>query len=169
MTVTVRQARPEEYDAIGALTVAAYLGDGLTVGDEYVPVLRDAAARAAVAELLVAVDEADAVIGTVTLVPPDAPAQWRETDRDAAGTIRMLAVDGAARGLGVGATLTAACIERARSRGWRELTLVTQPAMRAAHKIYERAGFARDEALDFTVWEGFLLLGYSLDLAELHR
>ena len=163
MTVTVRVARPEEYDAVGELTADAYVGDGLAGGD-YAELLRDAPARAAVAELLVAVDADGRLLGTATLVPPDAPPQWRETDRAGAGTIRMLATAKPARGMGAGAALTADCIDRARRRGWQQLTLVTQPAMQAAHRLYQRAGFVRDTDLDFVVGDGLTLVGYSLDL-----
>src|SRR3954469_25658991 len=76
MSLDVRLARPEEYDAVGALTAAAYVDDGLA-GGGYAEVLRDAAGRAAVAELLVAVEDEE-VLGTVTLVSPDAPEEWRE-------------------------------------------------------------------------------------------
>ena len=54
----------------------------------------------------------------------------------------------------------------AQERGWQQLTLVTQPAMRAAHRIYERAGFRRDPGLDFVVGDGLRLLGFSLDLSR---
>lgn len=157
-----RLARLEEYDAVGELTAAAYIADGL-VGDDYAAVLRDVPARAAVAEVLVAVD-AGQLLGTVTLVGPDAPAEWLQQDRPGAGTIRMLAVAPEGRGQGIGTLLTRECIARARDRGWPELTLLTQTAMKTAHRIYEREGFRRDSALDWEVRPGVFLLGYSLDV-----
>ncbi|MGI8698157.1 MAG: hypothetical protein ACR2J0_03285, partial [Mycobacteriales bacterium] len=51
--VVVRLARPEECAAIGELTVAAYVADGLA-GPSYAERLRDAAGRAADGALLVA-------------------------------------------------------------------------------------------------------------------
>src|SRR4051794_6484525 len=124
MSLDVRLARPEEYDAVGALTAAAYVDDGLA-GGGYAQVLRDAAGRAAVAELLVAVEDEE-VLGTVTLVSPDAPEEWRETERADAGTIRMLATAKPARGRGAGTALTVAGIRRARSHGRRGLRVATQ-------------------------------------------
>lgn len=164
MTVVVRAATPAEYDAVGELPVAAYQADGFVTAGPYVDVLRDTAARAAVTDVMVAVDD-DELLGTVTLVPPAAPKEWREHHRTDAGTIRMLAVAKTARGRGVGGSLTAWCIDEARRRGWKELTLVTQPDMHTAHRIYRRAGFRRDPELDFDVGGGLTLLGYSLPLS----
>jgi ribosomal protein S18 acetylase RimI-like enzyme len=164
MTVTVRVARPPEYDAVGALTAAAYAVDGFG-GGSYDVVLRDAAARAEIGDLLVAVDD-DEVLGTVTLVGPEAPAQWREAERPHAGTIRMLAVAADARGRGAGTSLARACVARACAAGWSELTLLTQPDMLAAHRIYGRLGFRREPALDKPISERLTLLGYVLELSS---
>jgi ribosomal protein S18 acetylase RimI-like enzyme len=160
----IRTARGDELDAVGALTAAAYAADGFGSGG-YAEVLRDASTRARIAEVLVAV-AADGLVGTATLVPPDAPPEWRETDRPGAATMRMLAVAPAARGTGVGTALTRACLARARERGFVELTLLTQPGMRAAHRIYAALGFLRDERLDRTVPGGIELLGYRLPLGD---
>lgn len=164
MTLTIRPVRPEEYDAVGELTVAAYRDDGFVTGGPYLEMLRDTMSRVEATEVVVAVDDAD-IVGTVTLVSPSAPASWRENYRDNTGTIRMLAVAKQARGRGVGAALTQWCIEQARERGWRQLTLVSQPNMYAAHRIYEQAGFIRDTDLDFDVSDTLRLLGYSLTLS----
>jgi GNAT superfamily N-acetyltransferase len=164
MTLRLRPVRPDEYDVVGELTVAAYRDDGFVTGGPYIETLGDTAGRAAVADVVVALDGED-VVGTVTLVGPDAPKEWRENYRADAGTIRMLAVAQSARGRGVGAALTQWCIDEARRRGWSQLTLVSQPNMHAAHRIYEGAGFVRDADLDFDVDEGRLRLhGYSLPL-----
>ena len=67
---TVREARPEEYEAAGKIAERAYHEAGmLPAGVDYGSVLRDAADRAENAELLVAV-ERDEVVGTVTVVRP---------------------------------------------------------------------------------------------------
>lgn len=161
--VQVRPARDDELDAAGELTASAYAEDG-SVTDDYLPVLRDARRRATVADLLVAVDAEGRLLGCVTLVPPGAPAEWRETSPDGAATIRMLAVPSAYRRRGVGGALTRACIERARSRGWDLLCLLTGTRMLAAQSLYDAIGFVRDERLDVEVRPGLLLIGYSLAL-----
>ena len=163
MTPSIRPANDDELDAVGELTATVYYDDGFVTGGPYLDRLRDAAGRSAVADVVVAFD-GDELLGTVTLVGPDAPPEWRENYRERSGTVRMLAVARTGRGRGVGRALAQWCIDESRRRGWRELTLVTQPTMHAAHRLYEAVGFTRDPDLDFTVEGDLRLQGYSLRL-----
>ena len=147
MQPTIRPARPEEFAAVGAVTVAAYHAAGMARG-EYVTQLRDAAGRAAEAELLVAVDRAGVVLGSVTFCPGG--SAWREIARDDEGEFRMLAVDPDVQGRGVGRALVEACLNRSRELGFSGLALSTPRSNGPAHRLYEQLGFRRDPARDWS-------------------
>ncbi|MGC0329608.1 ribosomal protein S18 acetylase RimI-like enzyme [Streptomyces sp. SAI-170] len=167
MDIVIREAQPTEYDEIGEITAQAYLQDDLlTFGesDWYLGELKNVAKRATAAEVLAATD-GDRLLGTVTFVP--APGPMADLAGPGEAEIRMLAVAHAARGRGVGEALVGACLDRARATpGCTAIVLSTQPAMRAAHRIYERLGFVRAPHRDWQPIPGsdFTLLTYELTL-----
>ncbi|MET7570909.1 GNAT family N-acetyltransferase [Streptomyces sp. NPDC005492] len=168
MDFVIRQATPDEYEPLGEMTARAYLDDGLLdygEGDEYLPVLKDVARRAAAAEVLVAVD-GDRLLGGVTFVPGPGPVA--DIARPGEAEIRALAVDHAARGRGAGEALVRACVDRARATGGcTTVVLSTQRSMHAAHRIYERLGFVRTPDRDWNPvphLDDLTLLTYQLTL-----
>ena len=150
MAVTVREARPAEYDAIGELTAAAYAIYPEAADDPaYMAELRDVARRAADCPIYVALDEEGRVLGGAMYVPgPDNP--HAESERDGEAGIRMLAIAPWAQGRGAGTALTQALVDRARAEGRTGIALLSLPAMTTAHHMYQRLGFRRAEDRD---WE----------------
>ena len=159
--LTVQPALPEDHAAIAELTVRVYVDGGLA-SSGYATELADVAGRASRAELLVVRDEADRVVGSVALVLAGDFGEITTSDDEAA--FRMLVVDPAARGRGIGELLVTTCLDRARAAGKRRMVLSTDPRMTAAHRLYERLGFTRLPERDWSPLPGVDLLVYALDL-----
>lgn len=178
----IRDARPDEFDELADVRVAAYRADGfLSPQSTYAPMLRALGADG-LGHVLVAVDGelsgssgsacSDGqprgsgrrrILGTVML------QSWPDNGESAAGPdeaeIRALAVVPEARGMGLGRTLLTAAITRAAAVGVRRLVLMTQPGMTAAQHLYEAAGFARVPERDWSPEPGVTLLAYALTIA----
>jgi ribosomal protein S18 acetylase RimI-like enzyme len=161
--ITIREARPDEYAALGELIAEAYRSTGVAEREEYLDTVRDVAARAGSCTILVAEGAGGELLGGVTYVPgPGGP--YAESEGEDEAGFRMLGVAEAARGLGIGRALVQACIDRARASGRRRLVLLTLPTMVAAHRIYDALGFDRAPERDWTLESGTDLLGYEYEI-----
>jgi ribosomal protein S18 acetylase RimI-like enzyme len=156
----IRCAAPAEFPAVAELCVAAYTP--FVAGDHgYLAVLRDVARRASEAELLVAVAPDDGrPLGTVTFVPDGGPLGEIAGPHEA--EFRMLAVDPAAHGRGVGTALLRRVLDDSRRRGNDGVVCSSLPEMRAAHRIYQRLGFRRVPERDWSPVPGVDLLAFAI-------
>ncbi|MBX2868397.1 MAG: GNAT family N-acetyltransferase [Acidiferrobacterales bacterium] len=153
----VRNAKPDEFDAIGALMVDVYSQlDGFPKQadqPEYYRLLTNIGeiTEKPEVELLVAVSTEGKIHGAVVYFGKmsfygSGGAAPEETD---ASGFRLLAVDPSARGRGIGKLLTVECIAKARQRGHAKVVIHTTEAMQTAWRMYEKVGFRRAEDLDF--------------------
>jgi len=160
-SLIVEAARPADFPRIAELTVGVYVGGGLA-SDDYAVELADVTGRAALSELLVVRDGTGTVVGSVALVLSGAFGNVTTSDEEAA--FRMLVVDPAVQGRGVGELLVSTCLDRARAAGKRRMVISTDPRMTAAHRLYERLGFTRLPERDWSPVPGIDLLVYARDL-----
>jgi predicted N-acetyltransferase YhbS len=151
--VRLREARPEDDAAAGALLVEAFLTQyarhlpevAATYSEERKRELRDVASRRATGTVLVA--ELDGrVVGTVTLVAPGA-AHSRAWVPGAV-EIRALATAVDLHGVGLAGPLMAEAERLARQWGAPALCLHVRKGVAGVGRLYERRGFLREPAGD---------------------
>lgn len=165
MSFIIRPAVHSDAEAVGALTVEAYVGDGLIRRqDEYATFLADADGRIGSAEVFVAVADSGEVLGSVAYV--EAGGALAEISRPGEAEMRSLAVAPSGRGHGVGEALARHCVQLARSRGIETFVLSSTTQMVAAHRLYERLGFVRDPERDWVPVPGRQLWAFRKDLNE---
>ncbi len=90
------------------------------------------------AHVLIARDEDDTIVGSLTLVLFRIPTGLRAWIED-------VVVDGSARGKGVGEALNRFAIDVAAERGARSVDLTSRPSREAANRLYQRLGFVARE------------------------
>jgi ribosomal protein S18 acetylase RimI-like enzyme len=147
--ILIRDAAPDELDAIERLVKTAYL--------EFQPLMPEfawskwlASIEAAIhsgAGMLVVAEQGGEIQGAVKFFPDASQAaqgQWPP----GAALIRLLAVWPRTRGQGYGTLLTKECLRRARALKIPTVFLYTGTFMLVAQHIYEKLGFRRVPELD---------------------
>ena len=162
MAHEIRPAVPAEFPVVADLCVAAY-APFLGGDHRYLDALLDVPGRAAEAKVLVAADRGDGnVLGTVTFVPDGGPLG--EIAGPSEAEFRMLAVDPAAQGRGLGGRLLERVLDDSRRHGKDGIVCSSLPQMRAAHAVYRRLGFHRAPERDWSPVEGVDLLAFARSL-----
>ena len=153
----VRNARPEEFEEIGKLMVQVYSQlKGFPKQDEqpsYYKMLAGIGefAKKPETELLVALSPDNQIKGGVVYFSDMqyyGSGGTATQEKNAAG-FRLLAVDGSARGQGIGKLLTNECIRKAKAKQLSQVIIHSTKAMQTAWRMYESMGFKRSEDLDF--------------------
>ncbi len=122
----------------------------------------DVRSRLGEAELIVA-EYNSQLAGSVTLYL-DSPKSEESVWPEGWAGIRLLGVDPAYRGYGVGRALMDYCVRRCRELGIRTIGLHTTTFMATARRMYERMGFVRVPEYDFHPRPGTVVMAYRLDL-----
>ena len=166
---TVRNARPEEFEEIGALMVQVYSQlEGfpkISEQPDYYKMLVNVGALTnnPGTALLVAVNDENSIAGAVVYfneMKYYGSGGTATREENAAG-FRLLAVDPAIRGKGIGKLLANECIKKARENKLGQVIIHTTMAMQTAWRMYEQMGFKRSEDLDFSQ-QGFPVFGFRL-------
>ncbi len=166
----IRDARADEFEAVGQMMIAVYLGlEGFPRPEsqpDYYQLLAHIGDQTAKphARLLVALEKGR-IVGAVVFYADMAgygSGGTATAEKDAAG-FRFLVADPAARGRGVATALIETCIETARAAGRRSLVIHSTDAMKTARAIYVARGFERAPDLDF-VQGSMPVYGFRLSL-----
>ena len=132
-----------------------YVGGGFTEASIADSLFRAASVRAR-GEVIVAHDSAGTLLGAVVVVPFGSPA--RRFARPGEVELHLLCVCPHTRGHGIGSALVDAAAGAARTDGASRMILWTQTSMTAARRLYEKHGFERVPALDFSRGERCFLV-----------
>jgi len=143
LKITLRPARREDVAAIVGLLADDELGAGReTLSDPPLPQYLAAFERIAAnpqALLAVAQDETGRVVATLQLTFI-AGLSNRGADQALVSAVR---VDAKFRGRRLGETMMVWAMDEARARGCKQMELLSHASRHAAHRFYERLGFAK--------------------------
>ncbi|MEX2556498.1 MAG: GNAT family N-acetyltransferase [Actinomycetota bacterium] len=170
--VVIRDARPDELDAVADVIAQAYAEYGPSEDSSvethdafrgYRKDIVDVRGRAERGAVAIVAERGGRVIGTVTYYPPGvdkSASGWPEE----IGAIRLLGVLPPERGNAIGRALTEESIRRTRDAGAPAMGLHTTSLMAQAREMYERMGFVRTPENDFRESPELLITAYRLEL-----
>lgn len=164
MSIEFRRAAPPDFLEVRRITRDAYLRAGhFTADHPYMSVLEDVEHRAEHAQVWVA-EAAGKVVAAVTLTFAGQP--YSEIARDGELEFRMLAVDPAYQGSGVGRAVALEIAKHARQLpGIEAISITSATFMERAHALYRSLGFRRAPERDWYVpGEDVLLWVFRLEL-----
>src|ERR1035437_7301103 len=158
---TVRNATPSEFKDLGNLMVRVYSQlEGFPSVEEqpgYYKMLSEVGEFTGKpgTEVLVALSTEGKIVGGVVYFNDmqyygSGGTATQETN---ASGFRLLAVDAAVRGQGIGKLLIHECIRKARNQNHSQVIIHATRAMQVAWKMYEKMGFKRSEELNFMLGE----------------
>lgn len=166
----IANARQDEIPQISALLLTAYSEYAPEPGtdrswDEYFVEIGDVQSRWDSSQQIVARDETGRVAGAVTFFPQ----AWGDIHGldpfpEGFSALRLLGVDPAARGRGLGRALTEECIARARTLDREWIGLHTTYLMEIAEAMYQRMGFVRFPEKDIVLEPDFTIVAYRKQL-----
>lgn len=155
----IRDARETELPAMVSLTKAAYAEfrdtSPSSFWDVYMTNIEEAIMRAPDTERVAAFFDGK-LVGSVLLCY----RSFKGDDPE----IRLLAVPPDFRRHGIARQLMDECERRVRRAGKARVVLHTTQLMSIARPWYERSGYFRFEAIDFSPVPGFLVMGFAKDL-----
>jgi GNAT superfamily N-acetyltransferase len=164
--IAIRDARPDELDKVAEVLKAAYQQYEKLMPPEawqfYLADILDVKGRMPDSHLIVA--EVDGKLaGSVNLYlkgrkssESNWPAGW--------ATGRLLGVDPAFRGMGIGRVLMDEVVRRCRKAGVNTFGLHTAEIMKVAKGMYERMGFQRVPEFDHHPRPDVVIMAYKMDL-----
>ncbi|WP_461174178.1 GNAT family N-acetyltransferase [Arthrobacter sp. Z1-9] len=164
MSLTFRRAVRADFPEVRRITRDAYLRAGHFAADHpYMSMLEDVEHRAEHAQVWVA-EAAGRVVAAVTLT--FAGESYSEIAQERELEFRMLAVDPACQGVGVGRNVVREIVEHARQLpGIEAISITSATFMERAHRLYESLGFRRAPDRDWYVpGEDVLLWVFTLKL-----
>jgi ribosomal protein S18 acetylase RimI-like enzyme len=164
VSVAFRRVTPSDFPDVRRITRDAYVHAGhFSAEHPYMDVLDDVEHRAEHAQVWVA-ESGGRVVAAVTLTFAGEP--YSEIAVDGELEFRMLAVDPACQGNGLGRAVVGKVVEHARQLpGIEAISITSATFMERAHALYESFGFQRAPERDWYVpGEDVLLWVFTLQL-----